>query len=45
VGCRAHLLDPRDEEGWRAALLRVATDDDWWEGLRRGVQAVARPFT
>jgi alpha-1,3-rhamnosyl/mannosyltransferase len=45
VGCRAHLIDPRDEEGWRAALLRVATDDDWWEGLRRGVEAVARPFT
>jgi alpha-1,3-rhamnosyl/mannosyltransferase len=45
VGCRAHLLDPRDEDGWRAALLRVATDDDWWRELRRGAEAVARPFT
>jgi alpha-1,3-rhamnosyl/mannosyltransferase len=45
VGGRAHLVDPRDEAGWRDALLRVATDDDWWAALRRGVTEVARPFT
>jgi alpha-1,3-rhamnosyl/mannosyltransferase len=45
VGGQAHLIDARDLDGWRAALLRVATDDDWWAQLRRGAAAAARPFT
>jgi alpha-1,3-rhamnosyl/mannosyltransferase len=45
VGARAHLIDPRDEGGWRDAMLRVCTDDDWWQALRQGAEDVARPFT
>jgi len=45
VGAQAHLIDPHDEDGWRDAMLRVCTDQDWWQSLRRGAQEVARPFT
>ena len=45
VGAKAHLIDPHDDDGWRAALQRVLTDDDWWLGLRQGAVDVARPFT
>jgi alpha-1,3-rhamnosyl/mannosyltransferase len=45
AGAAAHLIDPHDEDGWRTALLRVCTDDDWWRSLRRGAVAAARPFT
>jgi alpha-1,3-rhamnosyl/mannosyltransferase len=45
VGSRAHLIDPRDTDGWRASMVRVVEDDDWWRALRTGVMAVARPFT
>jgi alpha-1,3-rhamnosyl/mannosyltransferase len=45
VGNRAHLIDPHDMDGWRWAMLRVLSDDDWWQSLRAGVQAVARPYT
>jgi alpha-1,3-rhamnosyl/mannosyltransferase len=45
VGRKAHLIDPRDEDGWRAAIARVVEHDDWWRSLRRGVRAIARPFT
>jgi alpha-1,3-rhamnosyl/mannosyltransferase len=45
VGARAHLVAPEDTEGWRDALKRVVSDDDWWHELRRGVREVARPFT
>jgi alpha-1,3-rhamnosyl/mannosyltransferase len=45
VGSCAHLIDAADQDGWRAALLRVIEDDDWWRLLRRGVVEVARPFT
>jgi alpha-1,3-rhamnosyl/mannosyltransferase len=45
VGSSAHLIDPADLEGWRAALARVIQDDDWRETLRRGATEVARPFT
>jgi alpha-1,3-rhamnosyl/mannosyltransferase len=45
VAGRGHLIDPSDLDGWRAALLRVAEDDDWWRLLRQGVQSVARRYT
>jgi glycosyltransferase involved in cell wall biosynthesis len=45
VGRQAHLTDPDDLDGWRQALLRVCTDQDWWLGLRRGAEETARPFT
>jgi glycosyltransferase involved in cell wall biosynthesis len=45
VGRKADLIPPRDLDGWRQALLRVATDDDWWRQLRNGVELVAKPFT
>ena len=45
VGKQAHLTDPHDLEGWRQALLRVTTDDDWWRHLRTGAREAVRPFT
>jgi alpha-1,3-rhamnosyl/mannosyltransferase len=45
VGARAHLVEPLDEDGWRAALGRAAVDDDWVAELRRGAVEAARPFT
>jgi glycosyltransferase involved in cell wall biosynthesis len=45
AGAAAHLVPAEDEGGWRAALLRVANDDDWWRALRRGATDAARPFT
>jgi alpha-1,3-rhamnosyl/mannosyltransferase len=45
AGARAHLVEPEDGDGWRAALRRAAEDDDWCEGLRVGAVEAARPFT
>jgi alpha-1,3-rhamnosyl/mannosyltransferase len=45
AGAAAHLIDPRDEAGWRDALRRVLSDDDWWLRLRAGAVEAARPFT
>lgn len=45
VGPRAHLTHPEDTDGWRTALVRVLTDDDWWLSLRQGATDFARPFT
>jgi alpha-1,3-rhamnosyl/mannosyltransferase len=45
VGSRAHLVEAQDQDGWRRALARVVTDDEWWRSLREGVAAVARPYT
>jgi alpha-1,3-rhamnosyl/mannosyltransferase len=45
VGGHAHLVAPLDVDGWRDALLRVTTDDDWWRGLCRGGVEVARGYT
>jgi alpha-1,3-rhamnosyl/mannosyltransferase len=45
VGGHAHLVHPEDFDGWREAITRVVEDDDWWQGLRDGVEAVARPYT
>jgi alpha-1,3-rhamnosyl/mannosyltransferase len=45
VGRQAHLIDPHDADAWRAALLRVLREDDWWHDLRRGAVEAARPYT
>ncbi len=45
VGKQAHLIEPRDTDGWRCAMQRVVSDDDWWQQLRQGAVAAARPFT
>jgi alpha-1,3-rhamnosyl/mannosyltransferase len=45
LGGQAHLIDPHDADGWRDALVRVLTDDDWWQELRCGGVEWARPFT
>jgi alpha-1,3-rhamnosyl/mannosyltransferase len=45
VGGQAHLVDAEDADGWRSALVRVLTDDDWHRSLRSGAEEVARPFT
>jgi len=42
---RGHLIDPHDQDGWREALVRVVTDEDWWQALRRDVVGVARSYT
>ncbi|MBA4191958.1 MAG: glycosyltransferase family 1 protein [Planctomycetaceae bacterium] len=42
IGSQAAMLSPYDADGWRASLLRAATDEDWIRELRRGAtQAVA----
>lgn len=45
VGGQAHLLDPNDVAGWRAAMQHIIEEDDWWQSLRRGTLEKARPFT
>jgi alpha-1,3-rhamnosyl/mannosyltransferase len=45
AGGAAHLIDPRDEAGWRDAMLRVCTDQDWRRSLQKNAQKVAQPFT
>lgn len=45
VGSRVPRIDPLDVAGWRDAMRRVVEDDDWWQELRRGAEAVARPFS
>jgi glycosyltransferase involved in cell wall biosynthesis len=45
VGRQAHLIPAVDFDGWRAALMRVVTDDDWCQSLRQGAVEVARPYT
>lgn len=45
VGGRAHMIDPRDEAGWRTAMARVIEDRDWLSALRTGVLETARPYT
>jgi glycosyltransferase involved in cell wall biosynthesis len=45
VGRQAHLIEPLDLDGWRAAMTRVVLDDDWWRSLRQGAVEVAKPFT
>jgi glycosyltransferase involved in cell wall biosynthesis len=45
VGGQAHLIPADDFDGWRAAMMRVAEDDEWWQSLREGATEAARPFT
>lgn len=45
VGRKAHLIDPNDDDGWRAALARILVDDDWWHALRQGTVEAVRKFT
>jgi alpha-1,3-rhamnosyl/mannosyltransferase len=45
VGQQAHLIEPLDVDGWRQAMQRVLTDDDWWQALRQGAVEAAKPFT
>lgn len=45
VGWHARLLDPRDFDGWRDALRRVAEDAEYLTECRRGGVAHARRFT
>jgi alpha-1,3-rhamnosyl/mannosyltransferase len=45
VGRKACLIEPEDEAGWREAMRRVCTDDDWWSELRRDAADAARPYT
>ena len=45
VGGKAHLIDPHDEIGWRDAMVRACTDDDWWKARRAGAEDAARPYT
>jgi alpha-1,3-rhamnosyl/mannosyltransferase len=45
VGGKAHLIDPHDLDSWRRAMVRVVEDDEWWQSLRTGAIAVARPYT
>ena len=42
---QAHLIDPRDRDGWREAMRRLATDEDWRRSLRTGAAERAARFT
>ena len=44
-GGQAHLVDAEDSDGWRSALHRIATDDDWWQSLRDGALDRAGRYT
>jgi alpha-1,3-rhamnosyl/mannosyltransferase len=44
-GRHATFLDPHDLPAWRAAMLRLATDADFRDGLRAGGTAHAACFT
>jgi alpha-1,3-rhamnosyl/mannosyltransferase len=45
VGGQAHLIPAEDEDGWRAAVMRVVADEEWWQSLRRGAVEAARHYT
>jgi glycosyltransferase involved in cell wall biosynthesis len=45
AGSQAHLVEPLDVAGWRDALARVCTEDEWWQQLRRGAREAVRSFT
>jgi glycosyltransferase involved in cell wall biosynthesis len=45
VAGQAHLIDPRDADGWREAMTRVITDAEWRQTLRSGAVQRAARFT
>ncbi len=45
VSGQAHLVDPADEAGWRQAMQRIITDDEWRSSLRAGATRRASHFT
>jgi alpha-1,3-rhamnosyl/mannosyltransferase len=45
AGRQAHLIEPTDLAGWRDAMHRIITDDDWHAALRRGGPDWALHFT
>lgn len=45
IGDYAYQLDAHDRDGWRAAMTRLVTDQDWWQSFRPGACNVARRFT
>ena len=45
AGGQAHLIEPHDLAGWRDAMHRVITDDDWHAQLCRGAVEHASRFT
>lgn len=45
LGNCGHLIDAQDSDGWRNAMARVITDDDWRDQLRKGGTARATLFT
>jgi alpha-1,3-rhamnosyl/mannosyltransferase len=45
VGNRAALISPVDADGWRDALLRAATDDDWIRSLQSGAIQGPSPYS
>ena len=45
LSSHTRLIDANDQDGWRDALLRAATDDDWLKELRHGGGAHAAQFT
>ncbi|WP_020472099.1 glycosyltransferase family 4 protein [Zavarzinella formosa] len=45
LGKCGHLIDPHDSDGWRNAMAKIITDDDWRNTLRQGGLAQAAQFT
>jgi alpha-1,3-rhamnosyl/mannosyltransferase len=45
LGAQARFVEPFDVAGWRDALSRTITDDDWLASLRRGGRERAGQFT
>lgn len=44
-GHQAHLVDPSDDDGWRAAILRVCTDHDFQRTLCHNAVQQAQKYT
>ncbi len=45
AGGHAHLVEPEDVDGLKAALARIVTDDEWQGSLRKGAVERAGKFT
>jgi alpha-1,3-rhamnosyl/mannosyltransferase len=45
VGPHGQHIAPDDQDGWRDAMQRLVTDEDWRHSLRRGVVTWARQYT